>query len=431
MRSVFCILALALLLVAGAPAVDGMSRLLLGSVPSGAEATVDGVPAGVTPLDLARPPGAYALVFTMDGYEPYTTTVVLAGDESRSVEARLSVTPGTGTLRVSSAPEGASVYLDGLLLGRTPYASGRVDAGTHALELQLDGFDPYAEEIAILNGRLTRIDVTLIRTPTSGTLAVLSSPSGAEVRIDRVFQGQTPYEGRGFVPGTHLVELRLDGYRAYQVQAMVEANRRTEVSTTLEPAPPRGRLVLSSSPSGARVLLDGAERGVTPLVLEADPGLHELRVEADGYAAETVSAEVRAGTETPLELTLLPVPTASVAATSTSAGATGAIRVASEPVGALLSIDGAQHGVSPRTIRDLVPGPHRLALTAVGYATLEETVEVRAGETVFVNRTLVRLPRTTSNTTTSTTTRAAGTLPVVPGAVALGIVAVLAGRSRP
>ncbi len=430
MRSTPCLLVLVLLLVAAVPAADGTSRLLINSVPSGADVTIDGAGAGATPLDLPRPPGTYALAFTLDGYDPYATTVVLAADESRSVEAPLAIASGTGTLRVSSVPEGASIYLDGLLLGRTPYASGRMATGVHELELELEGFDRYAEQVAVLNGRLTRVEAPLARTPTSGTLAVLSSPPGAQVRIDRVLQGETPYEGRGFVPGTHLVELRRDGYQVYQVQAVVEANRRTEVSTTLEPVPPVGRLSLSSEPSGARVYLDGAERGLTPLSLEATPGLHEVRVEADGYLAETVTAEVRAGAETPLALTLLPAATPELTAAPTGTAGNGAVRVASEPPGAVLAVDGDLRGVSPRTVRDLVPGPHRLTLTAPGFTALEETVEVRAGETLFVNRTLVRLPRATSNATLPATTPAAGEPPLVPAVAVLAAAAVLAGRVR-
>ncbi len=416
-----------LLLVAAVPATDGASRLLLSSVPSGAEVSVNGSVAGTTPLDLPRPPGTYAIDFRLDGYDSYATTVLLASDESRSVEALLRVGPGAGTLRVTTTPDGAEVYLDGTVIGRTPYASGRVDAGTHDITLVLEGYDRYAKQVTVLDGRLTRVDVALTRTPTTGTLAVLSSPPGAAVRVDGVDRGETPYEGRGFGPGTHLVELRLGGYRDYRVQAIVGANRRTEVVTTLEPLPPPGRLAVTSTPSGADVYLDGLLRGLTPITLEAAAGVHEVRAEADGYQAETVMVEVVSGNETPLHLTLLSAPVA----TASSGSITGAVRVVSEPPGAAIVIDGEQRGIAPRTVRELPAGDHRLVLTVAGYAPIEETVSIAAGETIFVNRTLIRLPpTTTTKRTVPTTTPKKSPLPPVLIPCALGLALLLVPRHR-
>lgn len=421
-----CLLVLLLLLVAAVPAADGASRPLISSVPPGAEVSVNGNVAGTTPIELPRPPGTYAVVFRLDGYDPYETTVLLASDESRMIEALLRVAPGEGTLRVESIPDGAEVSLDGAVIGRTPYASGRVDAGTHDLALVLEGYDRYAEQVTVLDGRLTRVEVTLTRTPTTGSLAVISSPPGASVRVDGVDRGETPYEGRGFAPGTHLVELRKEGYQNYRVQAILGANQRTEVAAILEPLPPPGRLAVTSNPPGAEVYLDGNLRGLSPVVIEVDQGVHEVRVTSDGYQAESVLAEVVAGNETPLQLTLLP----STGATASTLSASGAVRVVSEPQGAAITVDGVQRGIAPRTVRELSPGGHRFVLSHPGYVSLEETVFLQAGETVFVNRTLVRLPPTPSNRTPMTTTPAESPLEPCLAPAALVMTLLLAARLR-
>ncbi|HOT95461.1 MAG TPA: PEGA domain-containing protein, partial [Methanoregulaceae archaeon] len=369
----FTSLILILLLVTAVPAVDGASRLFVSSVPPGAEVSVNGSVAGTTPVDLPRPPGTYAVALSLDGYEPYGTTVALDPEENRSVEVLLQASPGAGTLRVTSVPDGAEVSLDGTVLGRTPYTSGRVDAGVHDLALQREGYERYTERITVLAGRLTRVDAVLVRTPTTGILSVLSSPAGASVRIDGVDRGETPYEGRGFTPGTHLVELRREGYWDYRVQAIVAANQRTEVFTALEPLPSPGRLIITSDPSGARVLLDGTIQALTPATLEAPPGIHEVRVEADGYREETVRAQVVSGNETPIHVTLLPAtPTP-----GSSLSPAGAVRIVSAPPGAAIIVDGEQRGVAPRTVRDLATGEHQLVLTLPGYAPGRETIFVQ------------------------------------------------------
>jgi len=423
----FTSLILILLLVTAVPAVDGASRLFVSLGPPGAEVSVNGSVAGTTPVDLPRPPGTYAVALSLDGYEPYGTTVALDPEENRSVEVLLQASPGAGTLRVTSVPDGAEVSLDGTVLGRTPYTSGRVDAGVHDLALQREGYERYTERITVLAGRLTRVDAVLVRTPTTGILSVLSSPAGASVRIDGVDRGETPYEGRGFTPGTHLVELRREGYWDYRVQAIVAANQRTEVFTALEPLPSPGRLIITSDPSGARVLLDGTIQALTPATLEAPPGIHEVRVEADGYREETVRAQVVSGNETPIHVTLLPAtPTP-----GSSLSPAGAVRIVSAPPGAAIIVDGEQRGVAPRTVRDLATGEHQLVLTLPGYAPGRETIFVQAGETLFVNRTLVPLTPTTSNRTTTTTTTPATPLSFVIVPVSLVLILLLrADRSR-
>ncbi|MCA9709099.1 MAG: PEGA domain-containing protein [Myxococcales bacterium] len=68
----------------------------------------------------------------------------------------------SGTLRVNSDPAGATVTLDGVAVGTTPY-EGEVDPGTHAVELTLDGRQPAQQRIDVLGGGTSVVDLPLAR----------------------------------------------------------------------------------------------------------------------------------------------------------------------------------------------------------------------------------------------------------------------------
>ncbi|MCX6030477.1 MAG: DUF5107 domain-containing protein [Chloroflexi bacterium] len=59
--------------------------------------------------------------------------------------------------------------------------------------------------------------------------------------------------------------------------------------------------------------------------------------------------------------------------------ATAELTVQAEPPGAQVTVDGQPAGVSPITL-PLAPGDHRVALRAEGYAALEETITLQAGQ---------------------------------------------------
>lgn len=83
---------------------------------------------------------------------------------------------------------------------------------------------------------------------------------------------------------------------------------------------------------------------------------------------------------------------------------TGIIVVASSPRGAAVFLDGRRHSRrTPVTIRNLIPGVHRLRLERPGYAPWEEPVLVRPTASALVNHVvLVRQPSTITRRLTLT-----------------------------
>ena len=117
-------------------------------------------------------------------------------------------------------------------------------------------------------------------------VAISSTPSGAQVRVDGVYLGRTPLLG-GYVPlkAKHL-EVRLEGYVPVSRPLGLRENR---VAIQLEPL--TWKLPVRSRPAGAEVRLDGFLKGKTPLEELEVPGqeAHVLELRHPGYRTWTTS----------------------------------------------------------------------------------------------------------------------------------------------
>jgi hypothetical protein len=67
----------------------------------------------------------------------------------------------TGTLLVESRPPGATVFMDGRAVGRTPLNVPDVKAGDHGVRLELAGHRQWTTSIKVVGGTPNRIGASL------------------------------------------------------------------------------------------------------------------------------------------------------------------------------------------------------------------------------------------------------------------------------
>lgn len=79
--------------------------------------------------------------------------------------------------------------------------------------------------------------VVVAAPPTTGTVRVLSSPSGATITLNGSPIGSTPVERSGVPAGLHTVQVSRPGYQSETRQVSVIAGQTTTVSVTLTPIP--------------------------------------------------------------------------------------------------------------------------------------------------------------------------------------------------
>jgi hypothetical protein len=160
-----------------AGASTAVGRLLVRSTPDAAQVVVDGHDEGQTPAtirNLSRGPHHVRVV--RDGYTAIERTVTItAGQPALSIsldlEPSVPVSRGRpsssgagsteGALEVESLPPGAQVYLDGTLLGTTPFVSTSIGAGQHALRLERSGYRGFQSTVLIVRGERNHVTASL------------------------------------------------------------------------------------------------------------------------------------------------------------------------------------------------------------------------------------------------------------------------------
>jgi len=132
-----------------------------------------------------------------------------------------------------------------------------------------------------------------------------------------------------------------------------------------------GLVALDSSPQGAQIQVDGRADSswVTPFtVTQLAPGPHTLVISKSGYATETKSLIIAAGSKN----------TVSVHLNALAA----AISVTSDPSGASVFIDGRDSGKLTPSSLALEKGSHSVLVRKPGYLDETMTAEVEPGQTI-------------------------------------------------
>ncbi len=184
---------------------------------------------------------------------------------------------------------------------------------------------------------------------------------------------------------------------------------------------------VETQPAGATVFVDGEPVGVTPLRQQAVPaGVHMISVQKNRYAPIDTLVTLRNDAVPAFVLSLTPQPqqpsgegaalaagtpgasadAASAESASTDAaqqqqqgggtaaqeettGATGGLRIISEPSGAVVFLDGQRAGTTPLTVSGAPAGAHTITFDLDGYTSHTREITVAAGRTRTIRRTLL------------------------------------------
>jgi hypothetical protein len=164
------------------------------------------------------------------------------------------------------------------------------------------------------------------------------------------------------------------------------------VDTPVQP----GGMNLQSVPDGASLMVGGEYRGKTPLNISGlSPGTYAVTFSRFGFMELSVQVPVEQGKIAEVTATLQPK--------------TGTLVVNSTPPGARVLLDGAEIGLSPLVRENISADNHTVILEKDGYVTAARQVMIPVGQVGSVEVSLDPVP--------VSTTRAAGLVPAMAGAL--------------
>jgi hypothetical protein len=235
------------------------------SVPRGATITVDGAtdPAWVTDMTVKDlKPGSHEFIVAKDGYVTQKLIQNVRAGETTSFTAVLVISGAT--LKISSVPDGANIFLDGKKTDQTTPADVHVDAGSHKIVVRKPGFREENTMVDVKDGDTypfaptmesnkaggnnnnnqnnsvqvpPRLEQMLQRATQAGkgVLALITNPPGATLASNGQDWGKTsPFFGP-LAPGTYHVTISMAGYRSQQRDIIIEAGKYNQVTVKLNP----------------------------------------------------------------------------------------------------------------------------------------------------------------------------------------------------
>lgn len=188
------------------------SPVVLKSEPSDAEILIDGRYVGNTPFEGNCVPGKHTITLLAKDYYPLTEDVMLSGSQPYIVKQKLN--PHYGYLSVACGIQNGRVFINDSLVGETPLVQYKLRAHSYALRLEAKGYATYQTIVTISDEETTSLDVCL-RPNTAGLSVNTINEPGAELYLNNVKMGKTPYTNLELQPGVYQLKLSRWPYRDF------------------------------------------------------------------------------------------------------------------------------------------------------------------------------------------------------------------------
>ena len=261
------------------------------SAPAGAELSIDGKRAGVTPFESGElAPGKHRYVATLHGHADARGEFEIVKDKPFTLNIALA--SAFGDIAVD-APKGATVEINGAAVGQAPF-TGRLAEGTHKVAVSLKGYKPFAASAKITAGQKTDIAAKLEKLG-FGAIRFTASP-WADIYVNNEKVGSTPKVMENIPEGQVTVKLVNPAYKPFSQTVRLAANETAAVSHAFTEAemeaaegaaaaPAKtGSLKITATPAG-QVFVDGKAHGETPVVVtDLAAGPHTVVVRRPGLS---------------------------------------------------------------------------------------------------------------------------------------------------
>lgn len=211
------------------------------------------------------------------------------------------------------APEGATIRIDGRIMGRAPFASAlRVAAGTHLVDASLPKHERAERVVVLSGGERARLELVPTPRPESvalGRFLLRSNVPGVEVFCDGTLAERLSDELYQAPVGHCALVVKRPGYLPYSqsLELTPDSVPTIQSKLLLSPSlaePSWGKLMLRPFPADSRLTVDGFEVTTTATL---PSGPHLLGVSRFGYRdatrsvlivpSKTVTHEIRLAVE--------------------------------------------------------------------------------------------------------------------------------------
>lgn len=321
---------------------------------------VDGRVVGSGEVVRHRIPAGEEVEVTVDapGFDAASGSVAVGPDETRRVRFDLAAT--VVPLIVQTDPPDASLFIDGIAVGRGTYTA-QLPVG-HEMSLRAEAEHYEVAETTFTVDEQAR-DILLRLQPILYEMAVEAEPQEAQIYLNEEFAGTGYVLGEYRFDDEVAVRAEAEGYHGQQLDVRIDGSRRQTVWVTLEPILRYTRVYFQALPPDAEIEINGVTRGAGLAVLEAVEGDPlEVEVKLPGYVAvaQTVDATPEARYRFELEPEIIETQ----------------VTIRTSPSDAAIEYAGREIGLGSGTIDTIVGERVVVRASRRGFEEVTQTIEV-------------------------------------------------------
>lgn len=262
---------------------------------------IDGEEIGLTPLsNIELAAGEHDVLVIKDRYEAIQQLIEIEGREQEQT-LNVDLLPAWANVNFSSSPAGATVTVDGEVLGRTPL-NAEILEGEHEVLIKLAAHKAWTEGLTVI--ARTDQNLPLIELEQADGLVLLqSTPSNAGVTLDGAYQGQTPLELTLAPWQSHELTFFLNGYEELRHDIQTQPDEEFALDVTLDPI--LSSVSILANPPDAQLFINGESRGLANQTVELLAASQIIEIRAEGYVPFTQEFISRPGLEQQLNVSLI------------------------------------------------------------------------------------------------------------------------------
>ncbi len=221
----------------------------------------------------------------------------------------------------------------------------------------------------IINVSSEKVEKKIELEPNFGSVRIDANVSGAEVYIDDVPKGSTPYILDRLAFGSYRVMVFKDDYVAERFTLNIDEARTYERDVVLQKN--TAQVNISCALNGATIYVGDKAIGIAPCRTELTTGTHKIEARKEGHRATLLTITVQRGINQAVQIDA-PQPKY------------GKLNASSSQRGVEVYVDGVKLGTTPNIFSNILEGRRKVVFKKEGFEDNEQIVEVKEGSVFSV-----------------------------------------------
>ncbi len=240
------------------------ASVLVTSNPAGCMVALDGKELGPAPYIISNlEMGTYEVSVSRENFVTETKKLIVpleANMPDSPFELSFNMTSDTGSLKITTVPEGAELYLDGeRMASETPAVLNHIAEGKHKIKIEKKGYAVIEDTVSVVRNQET-VPADYVLKPLPGSFKLSVSPADALVEWNGERLNE-PEKIRSCQPGSYQLKVSKSGYDTEERTIKITADELREEKVILSRN--TGEVRFSINPPGVSINIDGKLIGMS------------------------------------------------------------------------------------------------------------------------------------------------------------------------